>query len=136
MRPIRKAQEGMGPTEGNPPLTNKQIRENERFQRRADKNNRLLMKYLKKQTRKGGPEGVEGLLQVLQDPEGFEDFKERRKMIGGAAGMAGLGLLGQLIPAISRMRRRLPGGFTPQGAQTQQTNLLERLFPGLFGIDG
>jgi hypothetical protein len=119
-----------------PPLTNKQIRENERFQRRANKENRLLNKYLEKQERRGGPEGVEGLLQTLQNPEGFEDFKERRKMLKQLALMGGTALAGSLIPAISRMRKRLPGGFTPQGASTHQTNIWERLFPGLFGTDG
>ena len=119
-----------------PPLTNKEIRENERFQKRANKENRLLNKYLEKQERRGGPEGVEGLLQTLQNPEGFEDFKERRKMLKQLALMGGTALAGSLIPAISRARKRLPGGFTPQGASTHQTNIWERLFPGLFNIDG
>jgi hypothetical protein len=139
MRPIRKAQEGMGPA-GNgdgydyePSLTNKEIRENERFQRKAEKEDRLLKKYLKKQGKKTDSPEIDILLKTLQDPQAFEDFKNRRKMVGGLAGMAGLGVLGQLIPAISRMRGRLPGRFTPQGASTHQTNLIERLFPGLFG---
>ena len=45
MKPIRIAQEGMGPTEG-------YSREEEKFDRRTDKENRLLMKYLKKQAKK------------------------------------------------------------------------------------
>ena len=126
MKPIRKAQEGMGPTEG-------YSRKEERFDRRTDKENRLLMKYLKKQARKTGKSEAELLLETLQNMEGFQNFKDRRKMLGGLAGMAGLGLVGQIIPAVARMRSRTPGGFIPEN---QQTNLLERLFPGLFGLDG
>ena len=126
MKPIRKAQEGMGPTEG-------YSRKEEKFDRRTDKENRLLMKFLKKQARKTGKSESELLLETLQNMEGFENFKERRKMLGGLAGMAGLGLAGQVIPAVARMRSRTPGGFIPEN---QQTNLLERLFPGLFGLDG
>ena len=126
MKPIRKAQEGMGPTEG-------YSRKEERFDRRTDRENRLLMKYLKKQARKTGKSEAELLLETLQNMEGFQNFKDRRKMLGGLAGMAGLGLAGQIIPAVARMRSRTPGGFIPEN---QQTNLLERLFPGLFGLDG
>ena len=126
MKPIRKAQEGMGPTEG-------YSREEEKFDRRTDRENRLLMKFLKKQARKTGKSESELLLETLQNMEGFENFKERRKMLGGLAGMAGLGLASQIIPAVSRMRKRTPGGFIPEN---QQTNLLERLLPGLFGLDG
>ena len=126
MKPIRKAQEGMGPTEG-------YSRKEERFDRRTDKENRLLMKYLKKQARKTVKSEAELLLETLQNMEGFQNFKDRRKMLGGLAGMAGLGLVGQIIPAVARMRSRTPGGFIPEN---QQTNLLERLFPGLFGLDG
>jgi hypothetical protein len=129
MKPIRIAQEGMGPTEG-------YSREEEKFDRRTDKENRLLMKYLKKQAKKTGKSESELLLETLQNMEGFEGFKEKRKMLGGLAGMAGLGLASQVIPAVARMRKRRPGGFTPQGASTHQTNLIERLFPGLFGLDG
>jgi hypothetical protein len=126
MKPIRKAQEGMGPTEG-------YSRKEEKFDRRTDRENRLLMKYLKKQARKTGKSEAELLLETLQNMEGFQNFKDRRKMLGGLAGMAGLGLVGQIIPAVARMRSRTPGGFIPEN---QQTNLLERLFPGLFGLDG
>lgn len=126
---VLRAQDGVGPT-------GKEVRENERFQRRSDRENRQLMKFLKKQGRRTGMSETEALLETLNNPQQFEDFQERRKMLKGLAGMAGLGILGQAIPAVSRMRRRIPGGFTPQGAQTQQTNILERLFPGLFGIDG
>ena len=126
---ILRAQNGVGPT-------GKEIRENERFQRQLDKQERLLEKFAKRQARKTGMSETEALLEALNDPEEFEGIKERRQILGGLAGMAGLGLLGAAVPAVSRMRRRLPGGFTPVGAQTQQTNILERLFPGLFGIDG
>ena len=128
MRTLR-AQNGVGPT-------GKEIRENERFQRKAEKEQRLLEKFAKKQARRTGMSQTEALLEALNNPEQFEAFKERRQILGGLAGMAGLGILGAAVPAVSRMRRRVPGGFTPVGAQTQQTNILERLFPGLFGIDG
>ena len=128
MRTLR-AQNGVGPT-------GKEVRENERFQRKAEKEQRLLEKFAKKQSRRTGMSETEALLEALNNPEQFEAFKERRQILGGLAGMAGLGILGAAIPAVSRMRRRVPGGFTPVGAQTQQTNILERLFPGLFGIDG
>jgi len=155
---VLRAQSGVGPT-------GKEVRENERLQRKVEKEQRLLEKFAKRQARRTGMSETEVLLEVLNDPEQFgipavqeeveeyfgkepskgvitgnpeqfEAFKERRQILGGLAGMAGLGLLGAAIPAVSRMRRRLPGGFTPVGAQTQQTNILERLFPGLFGIDG
>ena len=126
---ILRAENGVGPT-------GKEIREDERFQRRSDRENRKLMKFLKKQGRRTGMSETEALLETLNDPQQFEDFKERRKMLQGLAGMAGLGVLGAAVPAVSRMRKRIPGGFTPVGAQTHQTNFLERLFPGLFGIDG
>ena len=126
---ILRAQNGVG-------LTGKEIRENERFQRKAEKEQRLLEKFAERQARRTGMSETEALLEALQDPEQFEGFKERRQILGGLAGMAGLGLLGAAIPAVSRMRKRIPGGFTPAGASTHQTNILERLFPGLFGIDG
>jgi len=125
---ILRANNGVGPT-------GKQFRENERLQRQLDKQERLLQKFARKQARKTGMSETEALLETLNDPQEFEDFKERRKMLQGLAGMAGLGLASQVIPAVSRMRSRLPGRFTPQGAPAKQTNLLERLFPGLFGID-
>lgn len=128
MRALR-ADNGVGPT-------GKEIRADERFQRKLDKQNRQLMKFLKKQGRRTGRSETDLLLDTLSNPEQFEDFQERRKMLQGLVGMAGLGILGQAIPAVSRMRSRLPGRFTPQGAPAKQTNLLERLFPGLFGIDG
>ena len=82
MKPIRKAQEGMGPTEG-------YSRKEEKFDRRTDRENRLLMKFLKKQARKTGKSESELLLETLQNMEGFENFKERRKMLGGLAGGGG-----------------------------------------------
>ncbi len=126
---ILRAQNGVGPT-------GKEDRENERFQRRTEKERRLLEKFAGKQARRTGMSETEALLEALNDPEQFEAFKERRQILKGLAGMAGLGVLGAAIPAVSRRRGRIPGGFTPVGAQTHQTNFLERLFPGLFGIDG
>ena len=128
MRTLR-AQNGVGPT-------GKEIRENERFQRKTEKEQRLLEKFVERKARRTGMSETEALLEALNNPEQFEAFKERRQILGGLAGMAGLGILGAAVPAVSRMRRRIPGGYTPVGAQTQQTNILERLFPGLFGIDG
>ena len=128
MRTLR-AQNGVGPT-------GKEIRENERFQRKTEKEQRLLEKFVERKAKRTGMSETEALLEALNNPEQFEAFKERRQILKGLAGMAGLGILGAAIPAVSRMRRRVPGGFTPVGAQTQQTNILERLFPGLFGIDG
>ena len=126
---ILRADNGVGPT-------GKQVREDERFQRKLDKEQRLLEKFAGKQARRTGMSETEALLEALNNPEQFEAFKERRQILKGLAGMAGLGVLGAAVPAVSRMRRRIPGGYTPQGAQTHQTNFLERLFPGLFGIDG
>ena len=118
MRTLR-AQNGVGPT-------GKEIRENERFQRKTEKEQRLLEKFVERKAKRTGMSETEALLEALNNPEEFEGFKERRQILGGLAGMAGLGILGAAIPAVSRMRRRVPGGFTPVGAQTQQTNILDQ----------
>ena len=65
---ILRAQDGVGPT-------GKEVRENERFQRKAEKEQRLLEKFAKKQSRRTGMSETEALLEALNNPEQFEAFK-------------------------------------------------------------
>jgi|TARA_R110000737_G_scaffold98178_3_gene132408 hypothetical protein len=147
MRPIKKFEHGgVHPTEkelrkfdsndmfvsyGKEPEDVSYIR-NQRDIRKAANDNRLLFKYLDKQERKGGPEGVQGLLDTLENPEGFDRFKGRRKIMGGLGRMAGLGVLGSLVGPVSRsIRRRDPLRHGSQYA----SSAWERIFPKLFGIN-
>ena len=71
---ILRADNGVGPT-------GKEVREDERFQRKLDKEQRLLGKFAGKQARRTGMSETEALLEALNNPEQFEAFKERRQIL-------------------------------------------------------
>jgi len=103
MRSVKKYNEGGG-------LSNKEFRQNERFQRKSEKEKKLIRDFAKGDPKK--------LMAALEGSEEYMKFLERRGVAKGLGAMAGLAALSQVIPAAVKLNRRQS---TELGGRRNQT---------------
>jgi uncharacterized FAD-dependent dehydrogenase len=91
MRPVKKYNEGGE-------LSNKEFRQNERFQRKSEKEKKLIRDFAKGDTKK--------LMAALEGSEEYMKFLEKRGVAKGLGAAASLAALSQIVPAAIKLNRR------------------------------
>ena len=101
MKPL-KTYMNEGGLQSNEPMTNKQLRQNIRAERKDAREKRLIDKF--------ADGDLDRLMMALEGDEEYMDFKERRKILSQLARMGGLAALTQIIPAFKEYNILAPGG--------------------------